>query len=75
MLKLCVVSAISLYLGAGLFAGIMMQRAIPAINPVGIALIAITWPNQVRCARVSSGCDPIPELIKPYIFSFPPVLP
>lgn len=75
MAKLIVVSVVSLYLGAGLFAGIMMQRAIPAINPIGIAFIAVTWPNQVRCARVSSGCDPIPKWITPYIFSFPPVLP
>lgn len=75
MIRLCAVSIVSLYLGAGLFAGVMMQRAIPAISPIGIGFIAITWPNQVRCARVSSGCEPIPNWVKPYIFSFPPVLP
>lgn len=75
MIKLCAVAIVSLYLGAGLFAGVMMQRAIPAITPVGIVFIAATWPNQVRCARKSAGCDPIPEWVTPYIFSFPPVLP
>lgn len=70
MIRYITVSIVSAYLGAGLFAGLMMQRAIPAINPIGVAFIAATWPNQVRCARVVSGCKPIPSWAKPYIFTF-----
>lgn len=70
MIRYAAVCLVSLYLGAGLFAGLMMQRAIPAINPLGVALIAATWPNQIRCARVSSGCEPIPSWAAPYIFTF-----
>lgn len=59
-----------MYLGAGLFAGLMMHRAIPALNPLGVAFIAATWPNQIRCARVESACDAVPEWAGPYIFTF-----
>lgn len=65
------VFALAMYLGAGLFAGVMFQRAIPALNTLGIAYVAATWPNQVRCARVDSACDPTPpEWLQPYVFSF-----
>lgn len=71
-MRLLLVAALSAYLGAGTFAGLMMQRAIPALNPLGVAFIAATWPNQVRCARVSAGCDPTPpEWAQPYLFTFP----
>ncbi|MDY8108305.1 hypothetical protein U0C82_03960 [Fulvimarina sp. 2208YS6-2-32] len=64
--------ALSMYAGAGLFAGLMMQRAIPPLNPLGVTFIALTWPNQIRCARVSSGCDPTPYgWMEPYLFTFP----
>ena len=61
---------LSMYLGAGLFAGLMMQRAIPALNPLGVAFITATWPNQIRCARVESGCNAVPSKLAPYLFSF-----
>lgn len=70
-LKTAVTVAASMYVGAGLFAGLMMQRAIPALNPLGVAVIAATWPNQIRCARVSDDCEPIPSWLGPYVFSFP----
>lgn len=70
MIRYAAVSLVSLYLGAGLFAGLLMQQAIPAINPLGVALIAATWPNHIRCARVSSGCEPIPAWASPYVFTF-----
>lgn len=69
-LKLAAIVAGSMYLGAGLFAGLLMQRGIPALNPLGVAFIAVTWPNQIRCARVSSGCEATPSWIAPYIFTF-----
>lgn len=62
--------ALSMYLGAGLFAGLMAQRAVPALNLVGVVFITMTWPNQIRCARVESKCDAIPSKLAPYIFSF-----
>lgn len=69
-LKTPVVIILSMYLGAGLFAGLLMQRAVPALNPLGVAFIAITWPNQIRCARVLSNCDAVPQWVSPYIFTF-----
>jgi hypothetical protein len=70
VIRYATISILSAYIGAGLFAGLMMQRAIPAINPLGVALIALTWPNQIRCARISSDCEPIPQWMSPYIFTF-----
>lgn len=70
MAKLLITALVSMYLGAGLFAGLMMQRAVPALNPLGVGVVAITWPNQIRCARVSSDCEPIPAWAAPYIFTF-----
>lgn len=70
MRRYLIVSAISAYAGAGLFAGLMMQRALPALNPLGVAIIVVTWPNWIRCARVESGCEAIPQWTSPYIFTF-----
>lgn len=62
---------VSAYLGAGLFAGLLMQRAIPALNPLGVAYVAATWPRQIICARPEAGCDnAVPDAIAPYLFSF-----
>lgn len=59
------------YLGAGLFSGLLMQRAIPALNPAGMAYIGLSWPQQIICARTDSGCDTAPpDWIAPYLFSF-----
>lgn len=52
---------LALYLGAGLFGGLLMQRAIPAMNGVGVAFYAATWPRQIACARVSAGCRDFDE--------------
>lgn len=70
MRKLVITATTSAYIGAGLFAGLLMQRAIPALNPVGVIFIAATWPNQIRCARVESNCDAVPKWAAPYVFSF-----
>ncbi|MGN6770653.1 MAG: hypothetical protein ACTHJQ_12535 [Rhizobiaceae bacterium] len=70
MKRYILVSLVSAYLGAGLFAGLLMQRAVAPLNPLGVAFIAVTWPNQIRCARISSGCDAIPAWASSYIFTF-----
>lgn len=62
---------LGVYLGAGLFGGLLIQRSVPALNPAGIAYVAATWPNIIRCARTEADCDPTgPEWLKPYLFSF-----
>ena len=62
--------AVGAYLGAGLFAGLLTQRSIPALNAVGVTYIAATWPNQIRCARTAADCSPMPpEWMAPYLFS------
>lgn len=70
MLRAALTHLLAAYLGAGLFLGLLTQRAIPAVNPVGIVIITLTWPNHIRCARIASGCKPIPEWLSPYVFTF-----
>ena len=65
------IALVCMYLGAGLFAGLLMQRAIPAINTLGIAYIAASWPRQIICAREADNCDVLPDWLAPYIFSIP----
>lgn len=71
ILRMTAVALLCIYLGAGLFAGLLMQRAIPALNPLGVTYIALTWPREIQCARTESNCssDP-PEWLAPYLFSF-----
>ena len=70
MIRIIAAAAIGAYVGAGLFAGLLTQRSIPALNPVGVAFIAVTWPNQIRCARADAGCSPLPPAwMAPYLFS------
>ncbi|WP_411839812.1 hypothetical protein [Paracoccus sp. ME4] len=72
MTRLIAAFLLGAYLGAGIFAGLLHQRAVPALNVVGIAWITATWPNLIRCARADAGCDPTgPEWMRPYIFTFP----
>ena len=73
MMKSAITHTIAVYLGAGLFAGLLMQQAIPALNGLGVAYIAATWPNQIRCAKVSAGCNAVPdEWLAQYLFKANP---
>ena len=73
MTRLLITHVLAFYLGAGLFAGLLTQRAVPALNSVGVAFIAVTWPEQIRFARISSGCslpiDRVPEQVQSWMFS------
>lgn len=51
----------AIYLGAGLFGGLMMGQAVPALNWLGIGYYALTWPAQVYCAPDYTRCDPLPN--------------
>lgn len=48
------------YLGAGIFCASLMGIAIPALNMIGKAYIALAWPKMIYCGRVNDGCDPTP---------------
>ena len=58
------------YLGAGLFGGLMIKQAIPALNAFGVSYYAVTWPYQVYCARTARQCEGFPDALTPYMFSF-----
>ena len=65
---------VSAYVGAGLFGGLVMQAAIPAMNGIGVAVYASSWPAFLYCARHDIGtCDPfshIPLVVQGYMFTF-----
>ena len=58
---------VAIYLGAGLFAGLLMERAVPAMNAAGVAFVALTWPRQIICARAETACSTTPPA---WAFSF-----
>lgn len=73
MLRHATFAAFYLYLGAGLFGGLLMERAIPAMNAVGVAFYATTWPMQIICARTTTECDPfgwVPMWAQSLMFTF-----
>ena len=51
---------LSTYFGAGVFAASLFGSAIPSLNPLGYAWVALHWPKMVYCAPVERGCDPLP---------------
>lgn len=70
MIRFLLTVLISGYLGAGLFGGMLMQRAIPPMNALGVAYITLTWPRQMICATPDSGCSNTPpEWISVHMFS------
>jgi hypothetical protein len=64
-------TVITLYLGAGLFCGLLFSVSIPELNPAGIGYLTLTWPRVIYCAPEIRGCAPIgPSWVRPYLFSF-----
>ncbi|MBW3243407.1 hypothetical protein KUV57_12105 [Epibacterium sp. DP7N7-1] len=48
------------YFGAGMFGGLVMQAAVPAMNGLGVAYYAATWPAFLHCARSDvTSCNPL----------------
>lgn len=45
----------SVYFGAGLSLGLVMQQVLP-LNNFGVVVYALTWPRHVYCARPGSDC-------------------
>lgn len=64
----------SAYIGAGLFGGLVMQAAVPAMNGLGVAYYAATWPAFLHCARKDvAGCNPLtlmPLWLSQHLFTF-----
>lgn len=52
---------LAMYLGAGLFGGVLMAIAIPALNGFGVVYYMLTWPAHVYCAPAERECSAVPE--------------
>lgn len=71
MIKIIFTHLLTAYLSVGIFSGVLLQRAVPALNILGITYVTITWPNMIRCARASSNCDALPDLeTAKYFYTF-----
>ena len=54
---------VSAYIGAGMFGGLVMQSAVPAMNTFGVVAYGVTWPAFLHCARRNlSECDPFAHI-------------
>lgn len=71
-MKTIIVFVAGLYLGAGLFAALLVGAAIPALNVIGKVHLAVIWPVVIYCAPASRGCSATsPEWMAQYMFTFP----
>ena len=73
MIRVIITHATTLYVGAGLFGGLLMQQAIPSMNALGVAAYAAIWPVFIYCARAARDCKPLdafPEWAQALMFSF-----
>lgn len=62
-----------MYVGAGLFGGLLMSQAIPAMNAIGVAVYALIWPRFIYCAPVTRECEALsafPDWAQALMFSF-----
>lgn len=50
-MKFILTHAVASYVGAGLFGGLVMQTAVPAMNTFGVAYYAAAWPAFLHCAK------------------------
>ena len=71
MFKKILTHLLAMFVGAGLFGGITIGAAIPAMNIYGVVYYVITWPITIYC--VANNCDPFPggatgEFVKKLIF-------
>ena len=48
------------YLFVSVIGGFAMQAVIPALNPIGVAYVGLTWPIAVGCTAVRAECSNIP---------------
>ena len=62
------------YIGAGLFGGLIMQAAVPAMNWRGVVYYSATWPAFLHCARSDiTSCSILtqpPVWMTQYFFTF-----
>lgn len=59
------------YLTMATIAGFAMKAVIPALNPLGIAYVGLTWPVASGCVAVHADCSAIPpRRYSRYLFSF-----
>lgn len=50
------------YLAYSLIAGMAMKATMPALNPLGVAYIGMTWPVPMTCVAIHSDCSVVPPL-------------
>lgn len=48
------------YLLVALIGGLAMKTVLPALNPLGIAYVGLTWPVAMTCVALDNPCSAIP---------------
>jgi len=63
--------AATVYLVVAMLGGFGMKTAIPALNPLGMAYVGLTWPIAMGCVATHSPCNAIPpERYARWLFTF-----
>ncbi|KPH68605.1 hypothetical protein [Novosphingobium sp. ST904] len=48
------------YLFIALVGGLAMKTVLPALNPLGVAYVGLTWPVAMTCVALDNRCSAIP---------------
>ena len=65
MIRPILTHLLALYLGAGLFGGVVMATHLP-LSWLGVTYYTITWPEHIYCARPASNCAPVLSKFPPW---------
>ena len=59
------------YLIQATIAGFAMKAVIPALNPLGIAYVGLTWPIASGCIAIHAECSAVPpQRYAGWLFTF-----
>lgn len=59
------------YLFIALIAGAAMKALLPALNPLGMVYVGLTWPIAITCVAARSECSAVPpQRYAQYLFTF-----
>jgi hypothetical protein len=59
------------YLAIAVVGGFAMKSVLPALNPLGMAYVGLTWPVAITCVALRNTCSVVPpERYASWLFTF-----
>lgn len=59
------------YLAIALIGGFAMKAVLPALNPLGMVYVGLTWPIAITCVAIRPDCSAVPpQRYAKWLFTF-----